>query len=96
MSDKSGWEGRGQQMGTRIGTVWTLSQALGQAKKNKYALEPPKGYIVSGCWQLKRKFWLTHIRTAVVGLDFRRCGRFSMVTELLDVRWDVLGNANLV
>jgi hypothetical protein len=48
VSDKTGWEGRGQQLGTRIGTVWNLSQALGQAKKDKYALEPPKGYTVLG------------------------------------------------
>jgi len=34
VSDKTGWEGRGQQLGAHIGTVWTLSQALGQAKKN--------------------------------------------------------------
>jgi hypothetical protein len=46
VSDKTRWEGRGQQLGTRIGTVWTLSQALGQAKENKYALESLDGYIV--------------------------------------------------
>src|SRR5664279_4169395 len=44
---KIGHVSRGQQLGTRISTVWTLSQALGQAKKNKYALEPPKGYTIS-------------------------------------------------
>ena len=59
MSDKTGWEGRDQQLGTRIGTVWTLSQALGQAKGNIYALESLDGYIVSGCGELKRKFWLS-------------------------------------
>jgi hypothetical protein len=42
--------------GTRIGIVWTLSRALGPAKENIYALEFLKGYIVSGCWELKRKF----------------------------------------
>ena len=57
MSDKTGWEGRGQQLGTRIGTVWTLSQALGQAKENKYALESLDGYKMSGCLELKWKFW---------------------------------------
>src|ERR1019366_9468450 len=46
VSDKTGWEGRGQQLGTRIGTVWTLSQALGQAKENIYPLESLDGYIV--------------------------------------------------
>ena len=25
--DKNGWEGRGQQLGTLIGTVWTLFRA---------------------------------------------------------------------
>jgi hypothetical protein len=29
--------------GTRIGTVGTLSRALGPAKENIYALESPKG-----------------------------------------------------
>ena len=56
MSDKTGWKGRGQQLGACIGIVWTLSQALGPAKENIYALESLKGYIVSGCWGLKRKF----------------------------------------
>jgi phage/plasmid-associated DNA primase len=58
VSDKTGWEGRGQQLGTRMVTVWTLSQALGQAKENKYGLESLDGYIVSGRAELKRKFWL--------------------------------------
>ena len=53
MSDQTGWEGRAQQLGTRIATVWTLSQALGQAKENKYALESLDGYIVCSCWELK-------------------------------------------
>jgi hypothetical protein len=30
-----------------------------QPKKINDALESPKGYIVSGCWELKRKFRLT-------------------------------------
>jgi hypothetical protein len=58
VSDKTGWEGRTQQLGTRIATVWTLSQALGQAKETKYALESLDGYIVSGCGEPKRKFRL--------------------------------------
>ena len=58
MTDKTGWEGRGQQLGTRIGTVWTLSQALDPAKKNKYALEPQNGSNICGCWELRRKFRL--------------------------------------
>jgi hypothetical protein len=56
VSDKSGWEGRSQQFRDsrwcRQGPVpspWT------QPKKNR-ALEPLKGSIVWGCWELKRKF----------------------------------------
>jgi hypothetical protein len=44
--------------GTRVGANRTLCRALGPAKENNYALESPKGYIVSGCWELKRKFRL--------------------------------------
>ena len=39
MSDKTGWEGRIQQLGARIGIVWTLFQAVGPAKENICALE---------------------------------------------------------
>jgi hypothetical protein len=42
--------------GTRDGAHGTLCRALGPAKENNYALESLKGYIVSGCWELKRKF----------------------------------------
>ena len=56
MSDKTAWEGRDQQLGARIGTVWSLSRALGPAKENNYALGSLDGYIVRGCWELKRKF----------------------------------------
>ena len=56
MSDKTRWEGRDQQLGARIRIVWTLFRALGSAKENICALESLKGYIVSGCWELKRKF----------------------------------------
>jgi hypothetical protein len=49
VSDKTGWEGRDQQLGARIGIVWTLSRALGPAKENIYALESLDGYIVLGC-----------------------------------------------
>jgi hypothetical protein len=49
VSNKTGWEGCDQQWGARIGTVWTLSRALGPAKENIYALESIKGYIVWGC-----------------------------------------------
>ena len=58
MSDKTRWEGRDQQLGARICVVWTLFRALGSAKENICALESIKGYIVSGCWELKRKFRL--------------------------------------
>jgi len=66
VSDKIGWEGRDQQFGTRIGTVWNLSQALGPAKENNYALESLDGYIVSGCWELKRKFRLSLISPSTI------------------------------
>ena len=56
VSAKIGSEGRGQQLGTRVGTAWILSQALGAAKDKKYALKSLDGCIVSGCWELKRKF----------------------------------------
>jgi hypothetical protein len=45
--------------GTRIGTVGTLSRALGPAKENMNALESQKGNIVWGCWELKRKSQVT-------------------------------------
>ena len=60
MPDKTGWEGRDQQLGACIGIVWTLSRALGPAKENIYALESLKGDIVWGCWELKRKSQLIH------------------------------------
>jgi hypothetical protein len=63
VSDKTGWKGRGQQLGACMGIVRTLSQALGQAKENIYPLESLKGHIVSGCWGLKRKFRLTSTGT---------------------------------
>jgi hypothetical protein len=47
--------------GTRIGTVGTLSRALGPAKENIYALESLKGDIVWGCWGLKRKSQLINV-----------------------------------
>jgi hypothetical protein len=43
-------------VGARIGIVWTLSRALGPAREDICALKFLKGYIVSGCWELKRKF----------------------------------------
>jgi hypothetical protein len=55
VSDKTGWEGRDQQLGACIGIVWTLSRALGPAKENICALESLKGDIVWSCWELKRK-----------------------------------------
>ena len=51
--------------GTRIGTVGTLSRALGPAKENMYALESLKGDIVWGCWELKRK---SQFNVLVVGV----------------------------
>jgi hypothetical protein len=38
--------------GTRVGTVWIVSQA----KDKKHALESLDRCIVSGYWELKRKF----------------------------------------
>ena len=50
MSDKIGWKGRDQQLrDSRWGTR-TLCRSLGPAKKNKYALEPPKRYTVACYW----------------------------------------------
>jgi len=43
VSDKIGWEGRDQQLGTRIGTVWNLSQALGPVKRRYLRAGVPKG-----------------------------------------------------
>src|ERR1017187_5904202 len=53
--------------GTRVGAHRTLCRALGPAKENNDALEPPKGYIVSGCWELKRKFRLTQLGGETMG-----------------------------
>jgi hypothetical protein len=56
VSTKIGSEGRGQQLRTRVGAAWILSQALGPARDKKHALKSLDGCIVSGCWELKRKF----------------------------------------
>jgi hypothetical protein len=53
VSDKTGWEGRDQQLGARIGIVWTLSRALGPAKENIYALEFLKGVYSVGLLGVK-------------------------------------------
>ena len=55
MSDKTGWEGRGQQFRDSHWHSRDPSRALGPAKENIYALESLKGDIVWGCWGLKRK-----------------------------------------
>ena len=56
MSDKTGRKGRGQQLrDSRWGTR-DPGRALGPAKENICALESLDGYIVWGCWELKRKF----------------------------------------
>ena len=47
--------------GTRIGPDGTVSQALGPASEDICALGFLKGYIVSGCWELKRKFRLNEL-----------------------------------
>ena len=46
MSDKTGWKGRGQQLGARIGIVWVLVPGPGLAKENNHALESLDGYSV--------------------------------------------------
>jgi hypothetical protein len=59
VSDKTGWEGRGQQFGD---SRWARRDRVprpGSAKENNYARESLVGYIVWGCWELKRKFRLT-------------------------------------
>jgi len=53
----------------RVGAKRTLCRALGPAKENNYAAEPPKGYIVPGCWGLKRKFPVTYQR-CVIGVTY--------------------------
>ena len=63
VSAKIGSEGRGQQLGTRVGTAWILAQALGPAKDKKYALKLLDECIVLGCWELKRKFrWIRNLQ----------------------------------
>ena len=57
MSDKTGWKGRGQHCGTRIGPDGTVSGALGPGERKYLCAGVPKGYIVSG-WELKRNFRL--------------------------------------
>ena len=44
--------------GTRIGPDGTVSRARDPARENICVLEFLNGYIVSGCWELKRKFRL--------------------------------------
>src|ERR1035438_2326023 len=44
--------------GTLVGAHGTLCRALGPDKENNDAMESPKGYILSGCSELKGKFWL--------------------------------------
>jgi hypothetical protein len=62
VSDKTGWKGRGQQLrDLRWGTRDPV-QRPGPVKENTDALESPKGYIVSGCWELKRKFRVSRLR----------------------------------
>src|ERR1019366_7292634 len=56
VSDKTGWKGRGQQLRDSCWGTRDLCRVVGPAKENKVKLESPKGYIVSGCWELKRKF----------------------------------------
>lgn len=46
--------------GLALGQTGTVSQALCQAKDKKHALESLDRCIVSGYWELKRKFLLKH------------------------------------
>ena len=56
--------------GLALAIIWTLSRALGPAKESIYALESPKGYIVLGCWEPKRKFQMKAFRFAVAVVLF--------------------------
>ena len=56
MSDKTGWEGRAPALaGVALGADGTAAQALRPAKE---MIRVYSGYIVSGYWELKRKFQL--------------------------------------
>jgi hypothetical protein len=58
VSDKTGWKGRRQQLGARIGIVWVLVPGPGPPKKIIMRWNHSKG-IVCGCGKLKRKFRLS-------------------------------------
>ena len=45
-------------MGLALGHTGPCAAPWARPKKINDALESAKGYIVSGCWELKRKFWL--------------------------------------
>jgi len=62
VSDKPDGKAVVSGFGTCVGADGTLSGALGPAKENTYALESLKEYIVSRCWELKRKFRITVLR----------------------------------
>jgi hypothetical protein len=62
VSDKTGWEGRDQQLGGSHGHSLDPVPSPGPGKENDYALESLDGYIVWCCWELKRKFRLTRLR----------------------------------
>src|ERR1035437_6059175 len=56
VSDKTGWEGRGQQFWNLGWAMRTLCRAWGPAPKGKWCAGSLKGCIVWGCWEPKRKF----------------------------------------
>jgi hypothetical protein len=56
--------------GTRIGPDGTVCRVLGLARENICALEFLEGYIVSGCWELKRKFRIELSQTSQLARFF--------------------------
>ena len=56
--------------GTRSGPDGTVSRALGPAREDICALESLNGYIMSGCWELKRKFRLSAYANQQMGFAF--------------------------
>jgi hypothetical protein len=74
--DKTGWEGRDQQLGGSHGHSLDPVPSPGPGKENDYALESLDGYILWCCWELKRKFRLRLRILPAMGIH--RCRREEM------------------
>jgi hypothetical protein len=83
MSDKIGWEGRDQQLGTRIGTVWNLSQALGPVKRRYLRAGVPKGAYSVGLSGAKTEIPVYCSRRATGGNIPSMVGRFRLLAILI-------------